>query len=188
MSDEFVNNTIEHTIGVEGEYSDHPSDRGGPTRWGITERVAREFGYTGDMRELPRDSAFTIYKKQYYYAPGFDKIALMSQVIAEELFDSGVNFGPTPPIIWLQRWLNVMNRKANDYPDFEIDGVIGLKTIGALRAYLNRRGSEGEMILLTALNCSQAHRYLELAEGREANEDFIYGWLRTRVFTDKEKK
>ncbi|EPT8385382.1 putative peptidoglycan-binding domain-containing protein, partial [Klebsiella pneumoniae] len=24
-------------------------------------------------------------------------------------------------------------------------------------------------------------RYLELAEGREANEDFLYGWVKERV-------
>lgn len=183
MSDEFVNETIEKTIGVEGAYSNHPSDRGGPTRWGITEAVARANGYDGPMEQLPRDQAFSIFKKQYYYKPGFDKIALMSQLLAEELFDSGVNFGPKVPIYWLQRWLNVYNRQENDYPDIELDAEIGLKTIGALRAYLNRRGSEGEMVLLTSLNCSQGHRYLELAEGRHANEDFVYGWVRQRVFT-----
>jgi hypothetical protein len=32
-----------------------------------------------------------------------------------------------------------------------------------------------------ALNCSQGARYLELAEGREANEDFLYGWVKERV-------
>ena len=40
---------------------------------------------------------------------------------------------------------------------------------------------EGEQVLLRALNCSQGARYLELAEGREANEDFLYGWVKERV-------
>jgi hypothetical protein len=43
------------------------------------------------------------------------------------------------------------------------------------------RGKEGEQVLLRALNCSQGARYLELAEGREANEDFLYGWVKERV-------
>ncbi|HAF5691027.1 TPA: hypothetical protein G8M91_001219, partial [Salmonella enterica] len=40
---------------------------------------------------------------------------------------------------------------------------------------------EGEMILIRALNCSQGQRYLELAEKRQANESFIYGWIKERV-------
>lgn len=35
------------------------------------------------------------------------------------------------------------------------------------------------MILIRALNCSQGQRYLELAEKRQANESFVYGWIRT---------
>jgi hypothetical protein len=41
----------------EGDYSDHKDDPGGKTRYGITEAVAREVGYRGDMRELPLDLA-----------------------------------------------------------------------------------------------------------------------------------
>ncbi|HAU3242620.1 TPA: hypothetical protein JDH92_004536, partial [Salmonella enterica subsp. diarizonae] len=47
--------------------------------------------------------------------------------------------------------------------------------------FLSIRGSEGEMILILALNCSQGQRYLELAEQRQANESFIYGWMKERV-------
>ncbi|HGV4401999.1 TPA: glycosyl hydrolase 108 family protein, partial [Klebsiella pneumoniae] len=41
---------IEGILGKEGGYVDHPSDKGGPTRWGITQTIARAHGYTGDMR------------------------------------------------------------------------------------------------------------------------------------------
>ncbi len=37
----------------EGDYVNHPADRGGATRWGITEVVARQNGYDGAMRHLP---------------------------------------------------------------------------------------------------------------------------------------
>lgn len=33
---------IEATIGKEGGYVNHDDDRGGATRWGITEAVARQ--------------------------------------------------------------------------------------------------------------------------------------------------
>jgi hypothetical protein len=49
------------------------------------------------------------------------------------------------------------------------------------RLGISARGKEGEQVLLRALNCSQGARYLELAEGREANEDFLYGWVKERV-------
>ncbi|MCD9731087.1 hypothetical protein LVT16_28205, partial [Klebsiella pneumoniae] len=49
--------TIEGILGKEGGYIDHPSDKGGPTRWGITQTTARAHGYTGDMRNLPRETA-----------------------------------------------------------------------------------------------------------------------------------
>ena len=52
-----VDQMLETLLGKEGGYTDHPSDRGGPTNWGITEKVARAYGYTGDMRELERDLA-----------------------------------------------------------------------------------------------------------------------------------
>ena len=49
---------IEATIGKEGGYSNHPADRGGPTRWGITERVARDVGaLQADVRTVKRDVA-----------------------------------------------------------------------------------------------------------------------------------
>ena len=48
-------------------------------------------------------------------------------------------------------------------------------------ATLAARGQAGEKVLLRALNSSQAVRYLELAEQREANETFLFGWLAGRV-------
>jgi lysozyme family protein len=81
---------------------------------------------------------------------------------------------------WLQRWLNAFNHRVL-YPDLITDGVIGPRTLNALSHYVIRRGSEGELVLLRALNCSQGQYYLELAEKSEANKSFIYGWLRARI-------
>ncbi|EFJ0492665.1 hypothetical protein G3809_004543, partial [Escherichia coli] len=81
----------------------------------------------------------------------------------------------------LQRWLNVFNQKGALCPDMDADGRIGPRTINALRAYLSKRGRDGELVMLTALNCTQGERYLALAEKREANESFIYGWMKERI-------
>jgi lysozyme family protein len=165
----------------EGGYVDHPADRGGPTRWGITEAVARANGYAYQMRDLPRALAEKIYAERYVTGPGFDKVAGISERIAEELADSGVNFGPTVPSVWLQRWLNGFNRRGRDYADLRVDGALGPVTLAALKAFLETRAPEGEGVLFAALNCSQGARYLELAEGRESQESFLYGWVRGRV-------
>lgn len=172
---------IENIIKVEGGYTDNPADRGGATKYGITEKVARRNGYQGHMRDFPIEQARTIYRKQYYEGPRFADIARLSPIIAEELTDTGVNMGVTTAALMLQRWLNVMNLEKRFYEDVKPDGYIGEKTLACLEAYLNKRGKEGERVLLQALNGSQAHRYLEIAEGNSSQEQFIYGWLLNRV-------
>lgn len=172
---------INRTIGNEGGYVLNPNDRGGATRWGVTETVARKYGYTGRMQELPKETAVNIYLKQYWYEPQFNKIDTVSTKIAEEIFDTGVNTGPSVPAKHLQRLLNVFNRQQKDYPDLIVDGKVGTKTADALRTFLARRGSDGELQMLKGLNALQAAYYVEISEKREANEDFFYGWISNRV-------
>ena len=168
---------IEATIGKEGGYSNHPADRGGPTNWGITEWVARKNGYKGDMRALPRDTAVAIYRNEYAVKPGFASVAEIYPRIGEELFDTGVNMGPSRPAIWLQEWLNALNGGGRHWPDLKEDGQIGPATLSALRAYKALRGMEGEARLLAALNGDQAVHYKQIARGNASQEAFLYGWL-----------
>ncbi len=172
---------IEGVIGREGRYSDNKADPGGPTMWGITEKVARAHGYTGLMRDLPRPFAVAIYTKDYVTAPGFDRVVSLSPAIGEELVDTAVNMGPTLPGPWLQRILNVMNQRGTAWPDLKVDGQLGPASLAALAAMLRARGADGEKVLLRALNCLQGVRYIEIAEGREASEDFEFGWFLNRV-------
>jgi lysozyme family protein len=143
---------IDRTIGVEGGYSNHPSDRGGPTRWGVTQAKARENGYDGDMRHYPREMAVAVYLKDYWQKPKINAVAMVSTVIAEEMFDTAVNMGTAWPPLFLQQALNGLNRQGADYKDIAEDGDIGPATLGALRAYLAKRGKQGERVMLIALN------------------------------------
>ena len=172
---------IEATIGKEGGYSNHPSDRGGATRWGITQAVARREGYAGDMKTLPREKAVAIYRLVYAIRPGFAAVAEISPAVGEELFDTGVNMGPSVPARWFQMALNGLNGQARLYADIAEDGQIGPATLAAFRAYRKARGAEADAVMLKALNALQGARYIELARGRAANEDFLFGWLRARV-------
>lgn len=172
---------IDDIIEREGDYSDHPADKGGPTRWGITERTARAHGYTGDMRAFPRSHAVKIYTRDYIEGPGFDKVLTESTRIGEEMIDTGVNMGVSVPGPWLQRVLNALNQPMHSFEPLVVDGKIGPATIGALRKVIERRGRDGEVVIVRALNCLQGVRYLEITEKRPANRAFYYGWMHNRV-------
>lgn len=176
-----IDRLIDDVIAVEGDYSNHPADRGGPTRWGVTETVARSHGYAGSMRHFPYDEAVAIYKRTYWLRPGFDKISLHAPELAAELFDTGINMGPATATGFLQRALNALNRNGQDFPDIKVDRKIGPQTIGALQQFLKKRGANGERVILKAVEALQGERYISLAESRPANEAFLYGWLAHRI-------
>lgn len=176
-----IEKELDALIEREGGHVNDPNDAGGETIWGITVAVARASGYSGPMRAMPIGVAKAIYRKRYWSGPNFDAVAAMSPAIAAELFDTGVNMGPSVAASWLQRWLNALNRGGRDYRDMPVDGAIGPLTISCLQSFLRIRGEAGEQVLLRGLNCSQGHRYLELAEARPANENFLFGWVNGRV-------
>ncbi|MCY3336659.1 glycoside hydrolase family 108 protein, partial [Acinetobacter baumannii] len=102
---------LDELIKREGGYVNNPADRGGATKYGITEAVARENGYKGNMKDLPLDVAKAIYKKQYWTAPRFDQVNAVSSAVAEELLDTGVNCGTGFAKPLLQRALNLLNNQ-----------------------------------------------------------------------------
>lgn len=105
-------------LGNEGGYIDNPADPGGATRWGITERVARAWGYAGDMQTLPVETAKQIAKKNYWDPCQCDQL---DPRVAFQVFDAAYNGGR--PAQWLQQAAGVT-----------ADGVIGAETITAARA------------------------------------------------------
>ncbi len=168
-------------IGKEGKYVNNPNDAGGETNWGITIGTARENGYHGPMRAMTREQALAIYKAIYYLRAGIHLIAPLSEKIAEEVFDTGVNMGVGTAGKYLQRALNALNKRGKLYKDINVDGMVGNGTAGALKSFLTSRKAGGEEVLLKALNCLQGARYIELSEGRSQNEEFTFGWLAQRV-------
>jgi lysozyme family protein len=176
-----LNQSIDELIDREGAFVDHPDDKGGPTMYGITEKVARLHGFDGPMRHMPRTLAVSIYKDQYWSVPNFDRVAMIDQAIAEEMLDTGVNMGIAWPGIFLQRSLNALNNQGTHYSDIRVDGLIGNATLSALKDFLDKRQGLGRVVLLKALNCLQGARYIELSESRERNESFVFGWLDHRV-------
>jgi len=179
-----VDELIDELIEREGGFVSHPADRGGPTRYGITEAVARAHGYAGAMNQLPRDEAAAIYRRLYWLRPRFDQVAERAPRVAAELFDTGANMGPAVAATFLQRALTALNRGGKDFPDLVPDGRIGPATLAALDSFLEARGNRGgETVMMRALEALQGERYLRLAEKRPANEAFLYGWLANRIGT-----
>ena len=176
-----IDQLIDELIAREGDFVDHPADTGGPTRWGITQAVARRHGYTGEMHTLPRHMAAAMYKRVYWHAAAFDQLERLAPKLAAEMFDTGVNMGTGTAIGFLQRALNALNRNGRDYPDIAIDRKIGSETLRAVQAFLRCRGPSAEPVLTKAIDALQGAHYVHLAESRPAQEAFLCGWLANRI-------
>lgn len=116
---------FDRLLGFEGSYSNDPRDPGGETMYGITYKVARQEGYTGDMHILPRDFAKGIYRRKYWDAVRADQLPEESRYA---IFDAAVNAGVGQATKWLQRALNVGD-----------DGVVGAVTLNAAKAADGKR-------------------------------------------------
>jgi lysozyme family protein len=172
---------VASVIDREGGYVNHSSDRGGPTNYGITVAVARENGYQGDMRNLPKSLAVRIYEARYWTSIRLDRIAPMSATLAEYLFDFGVHSGPGRAAQELQRTLNVLNSRGKLFPDLNVDGAVGPATLNALADYRKARGGAGLYVLAESINGVRIAFCRGLAERDERQEDFAYGWFKRVV-------
>lgn len=110
---------FDRLLGFEGGYSNHPADGGGETMWGITVKVARECGYLGEMRDMPKAVAKAIYKARYWDKARCEELPTE---IRFDVFCCAVNSGVSTSIQLLQKALGVKE-----------DGVIGEQTISAAK-------------------------------------------------------
>ncbi|WP_417762179.1 glycoside hydrolase family 108 protein [Shewanella sp.] len=168
---------IDALIIREGGYSNRKNDRGGATRYGITEATARRHGYEGDMANLPYDLAVDIYASEFWQSLKLDSIGDISQPLAVQLFDFGVNSAPKNAATQLQLLLNVLNDEQRLYADLTVDGILGSKTIAALTAYQRARGNDGMTILTEALRALRISFCVDIAINDASQEENIFGWL-----------
>ena len=132
-------------LGHEGDYSDNAFDPGRKTRYGITEAVARQEGYQGDMRQLPLELAKRIYRERYWNPVRADELPAKIRYL---VFDAAVNSGPGQSIRWLQRAVGAT-----------VDGKIGPQTLNAVSSvnseYLYRKLLGQRLRLMTDLTIWQ---------------------------------
>lgn len=143
-------------LGHEGGYSNDHRDPGGETMFGITVTVARENGYHGPMRELPRAIAATIYRARYWQAAHCDELPWP---LCLYVFDSAVNQGVGAATRMLQAALDTVQ-----------DGIIGQTT-----KRLARESTAWHWSRFMAL---RAQRYVET----QNFDRFGQGWL-IRLFS-----
>ncbi|ENP0524846.1 hypothetical protein ACCH40_002326 [Salmonella enterica] len=175
---------IRDKTSIEAGFVDDPDDSGGATCHGITQALANQykttlktkFGWNGNMRNLTTEMAFFIYKTHFWDKMKLDDVMKRSVFLADRLFDLGINAGKSVAVKNLQRYLNVMNNRQTYWKDIDADGGMGPKTLGALDAYIAKRGEQGKDYLIDAMLDMQSTYYIELAERREKDEKFIYGW------------
>lgn len=156
---------IETVLGYEGGYVDHEDDRGGATKWGITENVARHHNYNGDMKDLSREKAKEIYREFYWEKmrlSEFDDGRL--QLL---LFDTGVNMGKATAIGLLQKAYNMLTGE-----NISVDGIVGPETINAVDSYPH----DSEELIFTFI-VMRGEKYLDIVRNRESQRSFIRGWL-----------
>ncbi|WP_336142431.1 glycoside hydrolase family 108 protein [Acinetobacter sp. 102] len=110
---------LKRVLQHEGGYINHPSDPGGETNYGITKATARNYGYTGSMKNIPMSVVEKIYKQQYWDAMKCDDFEF---AIAFHMFDAAVNHGLLNARKIIQRTVKVKD-----------DGIIGAVSIAAIR-------------------------------------------------------
>lgn len=168
---------------VEGGYVNHPNDPGGATNYGITERVARQAGYKGHMRDLPKHCtgpvkvcADNIYLEKYIVKPGFMPIIELDPPVGRETVDSAVNFGPDRPSRWLQSSINELGGK------LKVDGKVGKQTVAE---YARVQVTIGKVnmckAMLDKMDAKQAAEYRRLIRNNPKLKSFERGWFNHRI-------
>lgn len=171
---------IAEVIKREGGYVNDPTDRGGETKFGITVKVARENGFQGDMKFLRYEIAFSIYEQRYWDTLKLDNICDLNEELAKQLFDFGVNSGVSTAGKCLQNVLNVLNKQGTLYLDLFTDGVLGSKTLIALKKFIEHRKQDGLKLLAEVVRGQRISFCVDIAMRDQTQERYQYGWL-TRV-------
>lgn len=106
--------SFERVIGHEGGLSDHPQDRGGLTKYGISRR-----SYPGeDIAGMTLERAKAIYRRDYWGPAGCDAVP---DALRFDLFDMAVNSGVRAAVLTLQRAVGEVE-----------DGILGPRTLQAI--------------------------------------------------------
>lgn len=160
---------LDELMSREGDFSDDPSDAGGPTRFGVTAstlgnwRGWRRPATRAEVQVLTRVEAKAIYLARYIEQPGFTPSNVPDEALRIALIDDGVNAGPTTAVKRLQRVLGVAP-----------DGVFGPDTVRAL-SQKDPQWVRREVVKARCLH------YAAIVREDVTQRRFIVGWI-SRAF------
>jgi lysozyme family protein len=183
------------TLTHEGGYDNDPDDAGGETYkgvarkyyptwagWAIIDAAKEEPNFPDCLKDnIVLDSMIREFYRINYWNR-FDGDGLSEQLLANELFDTGVNMGVSRAVEFLQKALNVLNRNGKLYDDIGEDGKFGNDTITALSAYLS---TDSVNLLLKIMNVLQGMHYIEYARKSPTQEKYMRGWMQRVEFIKK---
>jgi lysozyme family protein len=168
-----IDKYIEDIIEREGGYIDHPADKGGPTKYGITIPTLRyywqsigavNFPDATDIKELEKETAKKIYKALYVVGPNFD--AIPSVLLQEQVIDAGVNHGVGLAGKLLQEALNDLGAV------LKVDGIVGPKTITTLNVF----AAKTPIIILKFIG-KRLRFYASILKSSPGQRVFAAGWF-----------
>ncbi len=161
MADDPFDVALAEVLGHEGGYVNHPSDPGGRTNRGVTQRTWE--AWTGksaseaEMRGLTVEDVSPLYRKRYWDEVRGDDLP---PALALCVFDFAVNAGPARAARFLQRLVGTAQ-----------DGVIGPATLAAVESYVAPHG------IAAAVKAYQAARR-DYYRSLPTFATFGKGWLR----------
>ena len=165
-----VEHMVNDILRREGGYVNHPSDRGGATNFGITiKTLSGILWLRQQLRKTYKicldDVAREIYLRNYYYAPGINRLP---GAIQPFIFDCAVNHGPRRAIKFLQSVCN----QAGYQPRLSEDGAIGPNSLAGINWAQQEMGS----VFLQALVEERRNFYYTIVEARPSQE-VVFKWL-----------
>ena len=164
---QIIAKTIKNEIGYSknGGYNNHPDDKGGETKWGISKAQYPDL----NIECLTKDEAINIYIKDYWVE---FKLIYFPEYLRSQVFDMFVNHSPSAVIKIIQRACNKMNFAI----ELLVDGIWGKHTLTAiLTTALHARP---KYTFQNAIVDERRLYYKYLTKIRPENKAFIRGWYR----------
>lgn len=163
-----LDDMLDDLLAREGGYVHHPADKGGPTKFGITQRTLSEWlgrpAGVGEVRSLDEETAREIYVARYLAGPRIDTLP---DEIVPQLFDMAVNHGPRQAVRILQQVLGLAGWRV------DIDGTVGPET----RRVAFEAQEEMGPFLANAIAEERVNFYRRLVAADPSQGVFLNGWL-----------
>lgn len=126
---EKINDYLDFVFKWEGKWSNDPHDEGGKTHWGIIESELPKWYPNTRIEDLTKEQAVYIYKNGYWKKTSISKLP---DYLHLYMFDTGINMGIDRAERILQKCISKQSEE-RDFRPLVIDGVIGPKTLAALK-------------------------------------------------------